>query len=230
MPLVPCVAAAKVICSVAAAGRKAAGEPFVQDTTGMLGQSRPTDLRPSSGARLQQQCVVGFAGGLVGALAMNLFSRALSSARGGRETPGGAPGRDRAGRGVQPPQAEGTAENDATVRVGTAAYRAMTNRTPGRATRSWLGTAVHYAFGGAMGAWYAAMAERVPTVRALHGVAYGTAVWVVADEIVMPILGLSRGPRQLPGDVHAYALAGHWVYGATLESVCRFGRQLEPSR
>jgi hypothetical protein len=190
----------------------------------------------SGAARLGQRCLIGFAGGLVGALAMNLFSRAVSSAGNGREASGAAPGNDRAGRGVQPPQADGPASDDATVRVGTVGYRAVTGRTPDRETRPWLGTAVHYAFSGTIGACYAIAAERLPVIRTALGTAYGTAVWIVADEMIMPLLGLSRGPRQLPAGVHAFALAGHWVYGLTLESAVRlagmdaFSRELSSNQ
>ena len=177
----------------------------------------------TSVANLQERCLMGFAGGLIGALAMNLFSRAVSSAGNGREATGAAPGNDRVGRGVQPPQADGPAGDDATVRVGSIAYRTVTGRTPDHGIRPWLGTAVHYAFSGTIGACYALAADRLPIIRAAYGTAYGTAVWIVADELIMPLLGLSRGPRQLPAGVHAYALAGHWVYGATLESALRVG-------
>lgn len=182
-----------------------------------------TARRVDSGAGLQQQCLIGFAGGLLGGLAMNLFARAVTAAANGREATGAAPGHDRLGRGVQPPQADGPAEDDATVRVGTAAYGALTGGTPIRTTRSWLGTAVHYAFSGTVGSCYAAMAERLPLIRAGHGTAYGTAVWIVADELFMPLLGLSRGPRHLSLGVHAYAVAGHCVYGLTLNSVVGSG-------
>jgi hypothetical protein len=178
---------------------------------------------PESGAGAGKRCLIGFAGGLLGGLAMNVFSRAVSSAGNGREAIGAAPGHDREGRGVQPPQADAAAEDDAAVRVGTVAYRALTGRAPSRVTRPWLGTAVHYAFSGTVGACYAVLAERLPIIRAAHGTVYGTAVWIVADETVMPLLGLSRSPRQLPAGVHAYALAGHWVYGLALESVVRSG-------
>ena len=171
---------------------------------------------------LEHRGRIGFAGGLLAAFAMNLFARAVSSAGCGREAPGAAPGQDRVGRGVQPPQADGTADDDATVRVGMVAYRALTGSAPRRATRSWLGTAVHYAFGGTVGACYAIMAKRLPIIRAGHGTAYAAAVWIVADEAIMPLLNLSRGPRQLPAGVHLYALAGHWAYGLTLESVIRY--------
>jgi hypothetical protein len=46
-------------------------------------------------------------------------------------------------------------------------------------------------------------------------------VWAAADEGAMPALGLSRGPRELPWSVHAYALLGHCVFGATLETTLR---------
>ena len=180
-----------------------------------------TERRASSGAQLTKRGLVGFAGGLLGAFAMNLFARAVSAASDGHEATGAAPGTDRTRRGVQPAQAEGVAEDDATVRVGTLAYRALTGSEPPLAMRSWLGTAAHYAFSGTVGACYAAMAERAPIIRAGHGAAYGTAVWIVADEMMMPVLGLSRGPRQLSAGVHAYALAGHWVWGLTLESAVR---------
>lgn len=171
----------------------------------------------ASGAHL---VLIGCAGGLVGALAMNLFSRAVTAAGWGPEAPARSPQPDREGHGAQTLQADRRGD-DATVRVGTAAYRAVTGSVPSRAGRSWLGTAAHYAFGGAAGACYGVMAGRLPIVRAGRGVAYGTAVWIVADETVTPLLDLSRGPSELPAGVHAYALAAHWVFGLTLDAVVR---------
>lgn len=174
--------------------------------------------------------LVGFAGGLLAGLAMNLFSRAITSARCGREAEGAAPGPDRVGRGAQPPQAAGDAQNDATVRLGASAYRALTGREPAQVTRSWLGTTVHYAFSGAVGAFYTVAAHHVPALRVTRGIAYGTAVWILADEMLIPLLGLSRGPRELSPGVHAYALGGHWVYGLALDSTTRSlaGMSVEP--
>jgi hypothetical protein len=169
-----------------------------------------------------KRCLIGFAGGLLGAFAMNTFARAVNVIGDHNEGTGAAPGRNRVGRGVQPPQADGGADDDAAVRVATIASRALTGRAPSRQTRLQLGSAVHYAFGGTLGACYALLAQRAPAVRAGYGSLYGAAVWVVADEIIMPALRLSRGPRQLSAGVHAYALTGHWVYGLTLESVTRY--------
>jgi Protein of unknown function (DUF1440) len=188
---------------------------------GQTGDRQMTARRRNSAAGLAQQSVVGFVGGLLAGAVMNIFSRAVTSATHGREGSGAAPGSNRVGRGAQPPQAQGAADDDAAVRVGTAAYRAVTGSAPNRAARRRLGTMAHYVFSGALGACYALVARRLPIVRAGHGIAYGTAVWILADEMVIPLLDLSRGPRQLPPGVHAYALAGHWVYGFALESSVR---------
>src|SRR3954468_14004430 len=97
----------------------------------------------------------GIAAGLLGGLAMDLFARAVVAARHGREADGAAPGRDRAGRGAQPPQADGRAEDDATIKVGAIAYRALTGDDPNAAARHSLGSAAHYAFSATVGACYA---------------------------------------------------------------------------
>jgi hypothetical protein len=166
---------------------------------------------------------LGAIGGLAGAYAMNAFARLVSRVQGGREAEGAAPGGDRAGRGVQPPQAEGTAADDAAVRAGASAYRTVTGRHPRPSTRPRLGSAAHYAFSAIAGCTYVWLADRLPALRAGYGTAYGTVVWALADETVTPALGLSRGPRELPPGVHLFALAGHWVFGATLDATLRIG-------
>jgi uncharacterized membrane protein YagU involved in acid resistance len=157
---------------------------------------------------------------------MDLFARIARANNGGKEVPGAAPGRDRSGRGMQPPQADGNAANDAAVRSGSAAYEVVTGHPPDPRVKPWLGSAAHYLFGASAGLVYGLLAPRVPSMRSAFGTGYGTLVWAIADEGVIPALGLSRNPRQIPADVHLYALAGHWVYGATLES---FRRAAVPS-
>ena len=173
--------------------------------------------------------LLGLAGGLLGSFAMNAFGRAVIARGNGREADGAAPGGDRTGRGVQPPQAEGTADQDATVRAGSMAYRAVTGEEPGRPAKRWLGSAAHYGFGGTVGAAYALAAERAPVVRAGYGLLFGGLVWAIADEGIIPALGLSRGPGRLRPGVHAYALLGHFVYAATVESVVRLARLPTPN-
>jgi hypothetical protein len=162
--------------------------------------------------------IVGLAGGLAGGLAMNLYSRAVVATAGG-EAPDAAPGADRVGRGMQPPQSRGRADDDAAVRTGAAAVRVITGHEPDRQTRLAAGVAAHYAFAATAGAIYGCLASRVGIVSAARGALYGAAVWVIADEMVTPALGLARPRRIQSRTLQAYSLIGHILYGAVLEAI-----------
>ena len=78
---------------------------------------------------------------------------------------------------------------------------------------------VHYTFGAAMGAVYGAYAQRQKSRRT--GTAFGAAVWLGADEIAMPALGLSGSTADRPLEMHLQSFAAHMVYGAATELVRR---------
>jgi uncharacterized membrane protein YagU involved in acid resistance len=181
---------------------------------------RTVDMQKAqrTGARMANGCVIGLMGGFLGGWMMNVFTRVVSTVTHGNEANGVAPGARRVGRGMQPPQAQVDAENDAAVRIGKFGYRAVTGRRPNRALALRLGTTAHYGFSAALGVCYVLLVRRAPSFAQGHGLLYGSLVWLLADEGLMPALGLSRGPRQLSPGMHFYSLMGHWVYGATLES------------
>jgi uncharacterized membrane protein YagU involved in acid resistance len=95
---------------------------------------------------------------------------------------------------------------------------------PGEKKRA--GQAVHYVFGSAVGAGYGLASEFFPPLRTAAGAPFGAAVWLLADEIGVPALKLSKPPTSYGFDVHAKALAAHLVYGATAELVRRSARAL----
>ena len=87
-----------------------------------------------------------------------------------------------------------------------------------RLTREELRVAaplVHYLFGAAVAAIYGAYAERRQADSS--GAAFGTTVWLAADEIAMPLLGLSDSTARRPLEMHLQALAAHLVYGSATE-------------
>jgi hypothetical protein len=156
--------------------------------------------------RVAQQAAVGIAAGLIGGLAMNLFAAAAKGAR--------------KGHGMQQPQAKG--HDDPAEKAGAIVYRAVVGHKPRRkALKRRLGRAMHYAFSAGAGLVYALMADAAPALRAGFGTMFGAIVWAIADEGATPALGLSKGPREIPLDVHLFALCGHGVFGATLEGVTR---------
>jgi len=183
---------------------------------------RETPTVPETSTHIDVKlAVVGIVSGIVAAMAMDAFSRGLRVLSGdGRETAGATPGGERDGKGAQPAQAKVSGDQDATVKVGTAAFEAVTGEKPSRQTQQWLGTLTHYSFSAAMAVNYVLASEQAPDLRRGYGTVYGSLVWAAADEGMLPATGLSKKPGELPLGVHAYALASHWVYGATLET-CR---------
>ena len=85
---------------------------------------------------------------------------------------------------------------------------------------------MHYAFGTVVGGVYGVVAEFAPVVTTGAGVPFGTAVWLGADEIAVPALGLSKPPTQYPLSKHLYAIASHFVYGLTTDVVRRSLRKV----
>jgi putative membrane protein len=154
--------------------------------------------------------VAGIAAGVVASWTMNQLQAALS--RTSRLTHGD---RERG----QAERQEG--DDDATMRAAQAISKGVTGRRLTDEQKQTAGPALHYAFGTSMAAAYGALAELTPRTSAAWGLPFGTALWLVADEIAVPALGLSKPPREYPVTTHASALAAHLVYGATTDLVRR---------
>lgn len=164
--------------------------------------------------------IAGAVGGLAGTWAMSEFQRWWSRAFYDAE-PESAAGRHDA-RDWQE-LAEGQNANEL-------AAQAIAERTIDRPlTRRELpaaAAAVHYTFGTVMGALYGTLAEVSPRTRAATGTGFGTAVWALADEVAIPLAGLSRPTTEHPPGRHAHAFAAHVVFGVTTEMVRRGVRAL----
>lgn len=115
----------------------------------------------------------------------------------------------------------GSGEPPATVKAANRISSAVRGRELHGETAKKAGNAMHYAMGTVTGAIYGTLAERAPVVTRGMGLPYGTAVWAGADEMIVPALGLGQKPTESPPSTHAYALASHLVYGASLELLRR---------
>ena len=167
--------------------------------------------RSASGQHVAIQVIAGLAGGLIASLAMERFQRGL-----GRLSPdlGGAPGGG--GQQYRKPQSE-----PSTYVAADAVKQTATGEPLHPDDKPAAGAAIHYAFGGAVGAIYGAAAARTPDVTSWGGVPFGATVWLIADEMGMPTLGLAKPPSEYPLRDHATALVSHLVYGVTTEAVRR---------
>ena len=93
-----------------------------------------------------------------------------------------------------------------------------------REEKKKAGPVVHYAFGALMGAVYGASGEVNPGANALAGIPFGAILFAAADEVALPVLGLSDKSAAYPLSTHLYGLVSHAVYGVTTETVRRMVR------
>jgi hypothetical protein len=76
---------------------------------------------------------------------------------------------------------------------------------------------VHFGFGSLWGLGYGLARESLPVARhPLAAAAYGTLVWTVSDNVLLPAFKLGGWPRRYSWKTHAYAWGAHLVYGATV--------------
>jgi hypothetical protein len=175
--------------------------------------------------------LVGAIAGAAASAAMNLYQRACGRyLLGDEETHGaqslqkGSP-RHGAGemlreRGVEDPSDDSAERLAQTISVGVLEHE-LTPRE-----KDLAGTAFHYAYGVSMGAVYGAAAEAAPVATAGAGMPYGALIWLGADEMAVPALGLSKSSFEYSPSINAAALAAHLVYGVVLESVRRSVRHV----
>jgi putative membrane protein len=111
--------------------------------------------------------------------------------------------------------------DDATVKAASAISEGVFHHPLSPEEKKVAGPAVHYAMGATMGALYGALAELDTRASLGAGIPFGAAVWLAADEVAVPALGLGKPPNQTPASIHASALASHAVYGLTTDLVRR---------
>ena len=170
--------------------------------------------------------LAGAIGGLAAAFVMNQFQAAWAKvtegeerSHGGQSLQQGLPrrgvGRDLQAEGVDRP------EDDATERLANAISVNVLERELTEREKEAAGTALHYAMGLTSGAIYGGLAEFVPAAKSGAGLPFGAAVWLVADEGLVPAAGLSKPAGEYPLSVHAYSLASHLVFGLAAETARR---------
>ena len=177
--------------------------------------------------------LAGAVGGLVASCVMNQFQAAWSrrthgvershgaqslqtgELRGGDDWPSGLAG-----------EREAAESRDAAERLAAAAAETFAGRELTRGEQDEGGTLVHYLYGTATGAAYGLAAELAPASAALCGLPFGAAVWLGADELIVPALGLSKPAEDYPLSVHAHSFVSHLVYGLTTELVRGAARRM----
>jgi putative membrane protein len=145
--------------------------------------------------------LAGLIGGLVAAFVMSEFQSVWNKLSG------------------QEKQSGGEKQEPATVKAAEMIVENATDHDLTDDEKKYAGPLMHYAMGSTSGAIYGAVSELMPIARTGAGLPFGAAVWLVADDIVVPALGLSKPVTEYPISKNVYALVSHFVYGLTTEAV-----------
>jgi hypothetical protein len=159
----------------------------------------------------------GAVGSLAGLLAMRLVFEAARALRPDNGSGGGSEGPIER-RDELDDMAIGDIESregePATATVGRLAHQAALGKEPDDARKAKLGQVVHWSYGVVMGSVYGATRPHADLPDLAAGLGYGTALWALGDELMVPILGLSEGPTAHDWVTHATGLGAHLAYGA----------------
>jgi Protein of unknown function (DUF1440) len=175
-------------------------------------------FEPASGSRWRVHCIghavyqgiaVGAVAGLVGTWAMSEVQRLWTNVVDG-EPPESAGGKHDARDWQERTEHQNSNELAAQAVAGYLFSRRLTQEELRVAA-----PVVHYLFGAALGAIYGVYADRRPAGGS--GAAFGTTVWLAADEIAMPLLGLSDSTARRPVEMHLQSLVAHLVFGTATE-------------
>lgn len=158
--------------------------------------------------------VAGAIGGLAGTLAMNYAQRLWTLAADGAP-PDSAAGKHDAREWQERDERQNSNEIAAQKVADATVDRRLTERE-----LSVVAPIIHFSFGALVGALHGASAEKRAGAPA-SGVGLGAGLWLTADEMAMPLLGLSRSTLRRPLEMHLQSFAAHLVYGVVAEHVRR---------
>ena len=117
-------------------------------------------------------------------------------------------------------------EESANVKTAEAISENVFDHKLKKSEKEPAGEAVHYAMGATSGLIYGVASELAPITTVGLGLPFGAAVWLAADDVIVPALGLAKPATEYPLSTHAYALSSHLVYGLTTDLVRRSVRSL----
>ncbi|MFZ0817129.1 MAG: DUF1440 domain-containing protein [Candidatus Sulfotelmatobacter sp.] len=80
---------------------------------------------------------------------------------------------------------------------------------------------VHYALASVAGAVYGTAGFLAPSMTKFRGMGFGIALWIVGDEMVMPVLGFTEKSSTYSLRMRANAFGEHLVYAFTVNLVYR---------
>jgi len=120
-----------------------------------------------------------------------------------------------------PPVPYSDQEWDSTSRIAEAIGSAALGRRLSVEEKKTGAAVVHYGVGSAAGVVYAMLVHRRSVITSLSGAFFGLGLWLIADELLTPSMGLSPKLKYYSLQAQANSLGEHLVYAVTTDFVYR---------
>jgi len=160
--------------------------------------------------------VLGSLGGVAGVLAMQYYWQLATWLHGGQD-PRKMKATNNSTQALDSISLVGQQHEEgesSTAAMGRIAYRALTGKEPrSQETRTMLSYLVHWIISMSVAGMYGALRGRTTVPDAEGGAAMGTTLWLLGDELAMPLLGLTEGPAAYSPLLHVHSFGAHVAYG-----------------
>jgi len=157
---------------------------------------------------------LGLVGGLVGVMAMDYFQQRISPLLFGSES------QESSHTGEHPHLSSITLvgrqhreDESATAALGRIVRTKTVGEEPDAGEKTDLSYLIHWAYGISQGGLYGATRAGVAGTDWWGGAIFGLGLWLLGDELIVPLLGLQEGPTAYSVQTHLNRAAMHWVYG-----------------
>lgn len=172
--------------------------------------------------RIIKFSVIGAAAGLASTFIMTKFQA------GAGELESALRKKESEGENKQKNKKEQSEKSDpATVKLANKISRNVAGHKIKEENKETAGSIVHYGFGTSVGALFGLLNLYLPQKKIASGLLYGVGVWAIADNVLVPLMGLSKGPLKQSFKTQAYALTSHLVYGGALSTLLKQEQKLE---
>ena len=115
-----------------------------------------------------------------------------------------------------------------TAALGRIAYQQITGKEPGQETQNLLSYLIHWLIGMGSSGAYGATRTQSGVLDITGGAALGTTLWLLGDEMAMPLVGLAKGPTAYPPDLHLHSWGAHIAYGLASAATTQLLYRLVP--
>jgi hypothetical protein len=112
-------------------------------------------------------------------------------------------------------------DESATDALGRISYEKLAHREPSAKAQNVLSWAFHLGFGLFSAAAFGALRAEARRHTLRDGALFGAALWLLFDELAMPLLGLADKPSQYHPTRHLQSLATHLGYGIATAGVSK---------